>query len=478
METNAAIEGKAGYKPVVYVVGFIGALSGLLFGLDVGVISGALPNIAKHFHASTIQQELVVSALLWGAVAGTLLSGSLSRKFGRKVTLSIAAVVFSVGSLLCSVSTTVEILIACRLFLGLAVGVASFTAPLYLAEIAPRGIRGGMISCYQLMITIGIVIAYLSDTYFGIYASLQGVVGGHWRIMLGIISIPAMFLFLGVCFLPRSPRWLLLRGRGEEAKDVIRRMRSTREEAELEYAEIEESLKIKQSGWDLFRTNKFFRKAIFMGIGLQVIQQLTGINVVIYYAPSIFKVAGFVSSVEQMWGTMIVGLVNVFSTFIAIGLVDRWGRKPIMYTGFVVMGISMCIVGLAMPSHAAIAAGTHPPAMAFVSIAALITFIIGFAASAGPIIWVICSEIYPLSGRDFGITCSTATNWIVNGIVGLTFLSMLRGLGALTTFLFYGSLEVLFIIFFILFVPETKGISLEKIAGNLMAGKRLRDIGR
>ena len=198
-----------------------------------------------------------------------------------------------------------------------------------------------------------------------------------------------------------------------------------------------------------------------------------------YYAPKIFKSAGFASTADQMWGTVVVGMVNVLATFIAIAFVDRWGRKPIMFTGFVVMGIAMCVVGLAMPSEAQLAAAAgHIPTTAFISIAALLVFIIGFAATAGPIIWVICSEIFPLSGRDFGITCSTATNWIVNAIVGLTFLTMLQKLGSTATFLIYGGIEVLFIIFFLLWVPETRGISLEKISENLLAGKPLKRIGR
>lgn len=466
------------YKPMVYIVAFTAALAGLLFGLDIGVISGALRFIAKQFSATTLQQEWVVSSLLFGAVAGTLMSGFISKKYGRKNTLLLSAVVFSIGALFSSVSTSIGILIGCRVFLGLAVGMASFTAPLYLSEIAPRSIRGALISMYQLMITIGIVLAFLSDTYFSSYFRYDDVVEGHWRIMLGIIVIPAFIMFIGVFFLPESPRWLMLKGKRKRARQVLHRVRATEEEVALELEEIEENLVEEQAGWKMFKSNQYFRKAVYLGIGLQIIQQLTGINVVMYYAPRIFKSAGFASTAEQMWGTVVVGMVNVLATFIAIAFVDRWGRKPIMYTGFVIMGIAMCVVGLAMPSEADIAAAAgHTPATAFVSIAALLVFIIGFAASAGPIIWVICSEIYPLAGRDFGITCSTATNWIVNGVVGLTFLTMLNKFGSTTTFLIYGVIEVLFIVFFLIWVPETKDISLEKIADNLLAGKRLKDIG-
>jgi SP family galactose:H+ symporter-like MFS transporter len=204
-----------------------------------------------------------------------------------------------------------------------------------------------------------------------------------------------------------------------------------------------------------------------------VIQQLTGINVVMYYAPRIFKIAGFASTEHQLWGTVIVGVTNVLATFIAIAFVDRLGRKPIMYAGFAVMGAAMVTVGLLfnMDLEKNAMLGTW-------AIGALLLFIVGFAMSAGPIIWVICSEIFPLSGRDLGVTFSTATNWIVNAIVGGTFLTLLHTLGNGNTFLLYGGLNVLFVIFFLLLVPETKGVSLEKIEANLLSGKPLRRIGR
>ncbi len=208
-------------------------------------------------------------------------------------------------------------------------------------------------------------------------------------------------------------------------------------------------------------------------MGLQVIQQLTGINVVMYYAPHIFKIAGFATTAEQMWGTVIVGVTNVLATFIAIALVDRLGRKPIMYAGFVVMGLAMLSVGYFFKSDLE----AHP-ALGYPAIFALLMFIVGFAMSAGPIIWVLCSEIFPNSGRDLGITFSTSTNWVVNAIVGQTFLTLLSTLGNGNTFLLYGGLNALFIVFFLLYVPETKGVSLESIEGRLLAGIPLRKIGQ
>lgn len=466
-------------QPIVYFIGFTAALAGLLFGLDVGVISGALVFIKQQFladlpvEAADARAEFIVSALLWGAVFGTLISGFVSSKFGRRKTILVSAVIFVAGALLCAFSPDENFLIGARFVLGIGVGVASFTAPLYLSEISPQSVRGSMISMYQLMITIGILIAFLSDTWLATYATFGATTGGHWRIMLGVIAIPAAVMFAGVWFLPESPRWLFLKGFQQRAVDVFKRMKLDDAEIAAEVKEIEDSLKVKQDGFQLLKTNGNFRRAVGLGVGLQIIQQLTGINVIMYYAPEVFRLAGFADTNEQMWGTVVVGVTNVLATFIAIAFVDRLGRKPIMYAGFVTMGVAMITVGTLFN----IGIEKHPE-LGFLAIFALLVFIIGFAMSAGPIIWVLCSEIYPLAGRDLGVTFSTTTNWVVNAIVGQTFLTLIHVLGGGNTFLLYGGLNVLFILFFILLVPETKGVSLEKIERNLMSGLPLRKIGR
>lgn len=451
-------------KRMVYVVSLTAALAGLLFGLDIGVISGALPFIAESFKASNEIQELIVSSLLVGAFLGTLISGLISRKFGRKKALLVSAVVFAIGSLLSACATGTIMLIGVRLFLGLAVGIASFTAPLYLSEMAPAQIRGSLISMYQLMITIGILMAYMSDTVLSY--------GGHWRWMLGMLIVPSTLMFLGILMLPNSPRWLVLVGLKKDAIAALRQLRHE-DEIEQEVKDIENTLHSKQKGFQLLLSNPYFRKAVILGITLQAIQQLTGINVIMYYAPKIFKIAGFVSTSQAMFGTVLVGLINVLATFIAIAFVDKVGRKPILLLGFIVMGLSMGLLGLMF--HVGL---THDPMLQFVAIGALLVFIVGFAMSAGPIIWVICSEIYPLSARDIGVTASTASNWLCNAVVGATFLSLLSGLGPAKTFWLYGGLNVIFIIFLFLFIPETKGVSLEVIENNLLSGKKLVNIGR
>ncbi|MBT0727878.1 sugar porter family MFS transporter [Rosenbergiella australiborealis] len=450
-------------KMMTFFVCFLAALAGLLFGLDIGVIAGALPFIAKAFNVTPHQQEWIVSSMMFGAAIGAIGSGWMSSSLGRKKSLMAGAVLFVIGSLWSALATSPEMLITARVLLGLAVGIASYTAPLYLSEIAPEKIRGSMISLYQLMITIGILGAYLSDTALSY--------SGNWRLMLGVITIPAALLLVGVIFLPNSPRWLAAKGQFYDAKKVLDRLRDTSEQAKRELDEIRESLKIKQTGWALFKENSHFRRAVYLGVLLQVVQQFTGMNVIMYYAPKIFEIAGFANTTQQMWGTVIVGLVNVLATFIAIGLVDRWGRKPTLILGFIVMAAGMGVLGTM------IHVGVQSAGAQYFAIAMLLMFIIGFAMSAGPLIWVLCSEIQPLKGRDFGITVSTATNWIANMIVGATFLTLLNSLGNAGTFWLYGALNVIFIVLTICLIPETKNVSLEHIERNLMLGKKLKDIG-
>lgn len=447
----------------VVLTSVIAALAGLLFGLDIGVISGALPFIARQFHVGDQMQEWIVSSMMVGAALGALGSGWMAKAIGRKYSLMIGAALFACASGVCAFAWSPAMLITGRVFLGIAVGIASFTAPLYLSEIAPRTMRGAMISLHQLMVTVGILAAFLSNTAF------SGA--GDWRWMLGVIAFPALALLFGLLFLPRSPRWLMSRGRNEEAEHVLEKLRSDRQSIETEMREIADQLKVEFQGWGLFRSNPNFRRTVWLGIMLQVMQQLTGINVVMYYAPRIFGLAGYGTSHDQLWGTVIVGAVNVAATFIAIGLVDRWGRKPILYTGFTVMALALATLGALL--HVGVTGGASQIA----AVVMLLVFIAGFAMSAGPMIWILCAEIQPMKGRDFGIAASTFVNWVANTIAGATFLTLLNTLGHAQTFWLYAVMNAAFIFLTLWLVPETKGVSLEQIERNLMAGQALRKLG-
>ncbi|PWK92434.1 sugar porter family MFS transporter [Fulvimonas soli] len=463
MHAQAIAPTAAHPKATVVFTCVLAALAGLMFGLDIGVIAGATQFIQAEFKVGDHTIEWIVSAMMFGAAVGALFAGWLSATLGRKRSLILGALLFVLGSLLCGLAWSPASLIAARVVLGLAIGLATFTAPLYLAEVAPEHIRGAMISTYQLMITIGILVAFLSDTALSY--------SGAWRWMLGVIAVPGALFLLGVLLLPDSPRWLMMRGRREEALGVLRRLRGDAEVVAREAADIEEQLRTPQRGWHLFRENANFRRSVGLGVLLQLMQQFTGMNVVMYYAPRIFKEMGY-DTAAQMWFTALVGLTNVLATFIAIALIDRWGRKPILYTGFAVMAAGLGVVGAMM--HGGIVGHGEQ----IFTVAMLLVFIVGFAMSAGPLVWTLCSEIQPLKGRDFGIGCSTFTNWVCNMIVGFTFLSLLNGIGNAATFWLYAALNLLFIGLTFWLVPETRGVTLEQIERNLMAGRRLREIGR
>lgn len=318
---NAAMPEKGAESTVpikVVVVGVLAATAGLMSGLDIGVISGALDFLARDFNASTLAQEWIVSAMMAGAAVGAVGAGWITRHTGRKWSLVFGGGVFIAGSLLCALAWSVPVLITGRVLMGLAIGVAAFAAPLYLSEVSDQSSRGAMISTYQLMITIGIFLAFLSDTFFSYH--------GQWRWMFGIIAIPGIVYVIGVLFLPYSPRWLMMRGRRAEALEVLTSLRATPQEARAEIKAIHNQLQARQNGWSLLRANGNFRRSVGLGMLLQVMQQFAGINVVMYYAPRIFQLAGFVGT-AQMWCTAMIGLVNVMATFLAISLVDKWGAQ-------------------------------------------------------------------------------------------------------------------------------------------------------
>ena len=280
-------------------VSIAAAVAGLLFGLDIGVIAGALPFITDHFTLSSRLQEWVVSSMMLGAAIGALFNGWLSFRLGRKYSLMVGAILFVAGSIGSAFATNVEVLLLSRVLLGVAVGIASYTAPLYLSEMASENVRGKMISMYQLMVTLGIVLAFLSDTYFSY--------SGNWRAMLGVLALPALLLIVLVIFLPNSPRWLAQKGRHVEAEEVLRMLRDTSEKAREELNEIRESLKLKQGGWSLFKANRNVRRAVFLhaAAGDAAVHRM---NIIMYYAPRIFKMAGFTTTEQQMIATLVVGL--------------------------------------------------------------------------------------------------------------------------------------------------------------------------
>lgn len=465
---NDAIDAQRALKAkrMKVFITFAAGMAGLLFGLDIGVISGALPFITTHFELSSRLQEWVVSTMMLGAALGAISTGWISFRLGRKTSLTAGAALFIIGSLGSSLTPNVPILLVSRVLLGFAVGIASYVAPLYLSEMSEKEDRGKLISMYQMMVTIGILVAFISDTIFSY--------GGHWRMMLGIISLPALLLMISVFGLPDSPRWLASKGKFDKAKEILRMLNTTDAKADSELNEIHESLKVKQEGWSLFKENKNVRRAVYLGMLLQAMQQFTGMNVILYYAPQIFKHAGFANTEQQMIATVICGVTNALATIIAMKTVDKQGRKPVLKIGFAGIAIGTFLLGVCLYM---INAGFSALWISIFAILMTLFTIASFAMSAGPVVWILCSEIQPLKSRDFGVACSTTTNWIVNMIIGATFLTLINTFGIAVTFWIYTGMNILFVILTVLLIPETKGISLENIEKNLMDGKRLRDIG-
>ncbi len=403
--------------------------------------------------------------MMLGAAIGALFNGWLSFRLGRKYSLMAGAILFVLGSLGSAFASSVEVLIGARVILGVAVGIASYTAPLYLSEMASENVRGKMISMYQLMVTLGIVLAF-----YPIRHSATAATGARCWACWRCLRCCSLFWWYSC----RIVRVGWQKGRHIEAEEVLRMLRDTSEKARDELNEIRESLKLKQGGWALFKANRNVRRAVFLGMLLQAMQQFTGMNIIMYYAPRIFKMAGFTTTEQQMIATLVVGLTFMFATFIAVFTVDKAGRKPALKIGFSVMALGTLVLGYCLMQFDN---GTASSGLSRLSVGMTMMCIAGYAMSAAPVVWILCSEIQPLKCRDFGITCSTTTNWVSNMIIGATFLTLLDSIGAAGTFWLYTALNIAFIGITFWLIPETKNVTTEHIERKLMAGEKLRNIG-
>lgn len=434
----------------VYYIAAIAATGGLLFGFDTGVISGAILFIEKDWTLTSTMEGIVVSCVLVGALTGSLVSGKLADHFGRRSIIMVTAFIFFLGSLGTAFAPTLEVLIAGRIVIGIAIGIASFTVPLYLSEISPSKVRGTLVSLNQLAITIGIVVSYLSDAHFESYQHA-------WRWMFGVGILPAMVLFVGMCFLPRTPRWLMSKNKEEETRTVLAKI-DPQANLDEQITEMKNSIALESGGRYKDLLASWIRPALFIGIGLMFIQQFTGINTVIYYAPKIFQKSGFVSDAAAIYATVGVGIVNVLMTIVSILLLDRFGRKPLIYIGL--SGIVVSLIALGAAFHFEAALGDN---LKWFAIGSLIVYIASFAVSLGPICWLIIAEIYPLKIRGVAMSIATFCNWLFNFIIALTFPILLEHIGTPQTFVLYAAVGIVGIFFCKLYVPETKGHSLEII---------------
>jgi MFS transporter, SP family, galactose:H+ symporter len=433
----------------VYVAAGVAALGGLLFGYDTGVISGAELFLKEQFTLSTFALEVIVSGVLAGAAVGALVGGRLADVFGRRRLLIATAIIFAAGAIVCAEAVAPWMLIAGRIVVGLGIGLSSGTVPVYISEVSPPESRGWTVSLFQLAITVGILLAYMVDYAF---ARVQG-----WRWMFGLAVVPAAIFAVGMFFLPESPRWLARRGQMANARTVLARIRGTADVDE-EMRAIEVTLSdAGEHGTlsDLFASS--VRPALVVGIGLAVLQQVTGINTVIYYAPIIMQSAGISSASGAILATAGIGLVNVFMTLVSMWLIDRVGRRPLLLVGTAGMAITLGVLGMAFQG------ATRSTASTWLAVASVMAYVASFAISLGPIFWLLIAEIYPLKIRSSAEGLAATFNWGSNLVVSLTFLTLLQVMGASLTFWLYGLLAVASWIFCFYLVPETKGRTLEEI---------------
>jgi sugar porter (SP) family MFS transporter len=438
----------SGRNRFVTAIAGLAAIGGFLFGYDTGIIGQALPHIQKQFHPSTFASSWIVAAILIGAIIGAGASGYLAEKISRKWTKCLSGCVYVIGALAAAFAQDVTWLIAARFVLGLSVGTASFVSPEYISEQTPPRIRGGTVTYNQVMVTAGILLAYIAGFL------LNGVTH-NWRWMLGIAVVPGAALAISMVFVPHSPRWLVKQGRVDEARKVLER---TRAESDID-AELEgiQEVTEKEKDWslrDLFSTR--VRPLMVVGIGLAVFQQFVGVNTVIYFASTILHYTG-ASTNSAVLLAVYVGVTNFVVTIVAVLVMDWVGRRGLLLSGTAILTVALVVLG----AYFRFPALSH--GASWLGVACVIVYIIGFAVGLGPVFWLMISEIYPLQFRSQAMAVATICNWGANFIVSYFFLQETQAIGKGPTFWIYAVIAVAAIAFFWFKVPETKNRPLEDI---------------
>jgi sugar porter (SP) family MFS transporter len=450
--TERGFVGEAVRNKRLLGVALIAAIGGFLFGYDTGVIGGAMLFMQKDLGLKSHgQQELTVAILLLGAIAGALIAGWLADRISRRRTKMISGTVYVIGAFACAFSTNYWQILASRFWLGLAVGCASFVSPMYIAELVPPRIRGGVVSFNQLMVTLGILAAYIVDWGFAGFSN-------NWRWMFGIAAVPGAALAIGMYFMPFSPRWLIDKGREDDAREVLERYRFEEDDVDGEVQEIKDIADKEFSLRELI--GKGVRRMMIVGIALAVFQQIVGINTVIYYAPTILKFAGQ-KDTSALTQSVFIGCTNVFFTIVAILLLDKLGRRFFLIAGTTILTVALVGLGVFFQS----ASLQHTAG--WFALVCLLVYIMGFAVGLGPVFWLMISEIFPLQMRGPAMAVCTMFNWGFNFLISYTFLSLTDVITKQGTFWLYAFFGVCAVIFFATIVPETKGRSLEEIQADL-----------
>lgn len=451
----------------IFLIALIAATGGLLFGFDTGVISGALPFLKEYWSLSDKTVEWLTTAVLLGAVLGAITSGRLSDYLGRKRMIIVNAVIFAIGSLGCALAHSIEMLIVMRVVVGVAIGITSYVAPMYIAEVSPTRRRGALVTLNQLMITIGILVSFITDYLFSNDANLQS-----WRWMFGVGLVPAVILFTGMLFLPETPRWLISKRRWEEGKKVLMQVEDA-DLVEQTFADlkrdVEETSKRKVGSTEVLKP--WLRPALIITVGIFFFQQCSGVNTIIYYSPIIFKMAGIVSNTQSILPSIIIGVVNVLACLLSVVLLDRVGRRKLYMIGISGMIPSLALLGLCFYFSDRLGAS-----LPFFSVLSIVCYIFFIAISLASLGWLLISEVFPLEVRGVGMSIGSLSHWGFNAIISFTFLSLVNTVGISSTFWCYSLICIVGLVWGYYYIPETKGKSLEDIEKFWRSGGKPRDM--
>ncbi|MCU1527789.1 MAG: sugar transporter [Frondihabitans sp.] len=448
--------GNGPYNRRLGLIAIIATFGGLLFGYDTGVLNGALSFMVEYFHLNAIQEGMITFILLIGAAVGAVVGGRVSDAVGRRKNIIGLAVLFFIGAGGCVIAPTYDTLLVFRFILGLAVGGASVTVPVYLAEVAPFEKRGSLVSRNELMIVVGQFLAFLINAIIGnLGAGNENV----WRYMLAVAVIPAFVLFFGMLRMPESPRWLIAKGRDDEALAVLKIVRSE-ERALAEMEEVRQLAKIEKEeqsgGWAEIKAQPWIRRLLFIGIGLAAYQQLTGINSMMYYGTQVLEQAGFDRN-SALTFNVLNGVMSVGAMLVALAIINRFNRRTLLlfgFTGTTIAHIFVGTIGLALP--------VANPARPWLLLVSILLFIGIMQGTIGPLVWLMIAEIFPLKMRGFMIGVTVLVLWLTNGVISLVFPVLVESLhfGTFLLFAFVGCLAILFVAST---VPETKGHTLEEL---------------
>lgn len=447
--------GRGTYNKRLGMVAVISTFGGLLFGYDTGVLNGALSFMSSYFNITPLEEGLITFVLLMGAAVGAFLGGRISDRWGRKGFIIILALLFFVGALGAVFSTGFGMLLVFRFVLGLAVGGASVTVPVYLAEVAPFEKRGSLVSRNELMIVTGQFLAFLVNAIIG---NIWGSNPEVWRYMLAVAALPAIILFCGMLRMPESPRWLVSQGRNDEAHAVLTTIRSP-ERAAAEMAEVQQLAELERQerlgSWKEIISTRWTRKLLFIGFGIGIFQQLTGINSMMYYGTQVLEQAGFDRNAALSFNVL-NGVASVLPMVVALYIINRVSRRNMMITGFIgttTSHIGVGLVGILLPEDNLV----RP----WLLLVFILAFIAMMQATIGPLAWLMISEIFPLRMRGLMIGASVLVLWLTNALVALVFPPLVAVMG-FGTFLVFAAIGVFAIAFSVKFLPETRGRSLEE----------------